>query len=349
MKLFNQIVTHGHEKVLFCSDRESGLRAIVAIHSTRRGPALGATRLWPYPDEDAALADVLRLSRGMTLKAACAGLDVGGGKAVIIARPEDKSDGLFRAYGRFVESLAGSFVTGTDVNTTIADMEIVRRETRHVLNKPSASGGAGDTGHITALGVLCGMRAAVEQRLGRDLAGVRVAVQGLGKVGENLCRLLAAAGAELHVADVRPEVAARVARTCAARVVAPDDLFGLEVDVVAPCALGAILNEATIPRLRCAVVAGGANNQLADETRDGLALHRRGITYVPDFVLNAGGLISVVDELVGGGRAGVLAQVHAIHATVAEILDEAARRDLSPVVAAVTIAESRIRATRAAA
>jgi leucine dehydrogenase len=284
----------GHQEVIFVRDRESGLKAIIAIHDTRLGPALGGCRIWPFESEAAALRDVLRLSRGMTYKNALAGLKFGGAKAVIIGDESAKTPALLRAFGRAVDRLGGRYVTGEDVGISMADLEIIRTETAHV--RGIREGGVGDPSPYTAYGVLVGMRAAVARALGRSrLDGLRVAVQGLGAVGARLCQLLHEAGARLVVADIDPGKVTRMVEEFAAEGVAADRAHAAKVDVFAPCALGAVLNERTIPAIQARVVAGSANNQLAT-VADGRQLMERNILYAPDYVINAGGAIAIACE-----------------------------------------------------
>ncbi|WP_242425035.1 Glu/Leu/Phe/Val dehydrogenase dimerization domain-containing protein, partial [Frankia sp. EI5c] len=291
-----------HEQVVFCSDRASGLRAIIAIYSTALGPALGGTRFHAYPDEGAALADALALSRAMAYKAAAAGLDLGGGKAVILGDPtRDKTEALLRAYGRFVASLGGRYVTACDVGTYVEDMDVVARETGWVSGRSPAHGGSGDSGVLTAYGVFEGMRACAEHRWGTpSLAGRRVAVSGVGKVGQRLVEHLLADGATVVVGDVDPAAVERVRDHHPEVRLLPDpaELIGAEVDVYAPCALGGVLTQESVPRLRAEIVCGGANNQLAGPGVDKV-LADAGVLYAPDFVVNAGGLIQVADEIEG--------------------------------------------------
>jgi leucine dehydrogenase len=291
----------GHEEVVYFNDPSSGLRAIIAIHSTVLGPALGGTRFYPYSSEDAALQDVLRLSRGMTYKAAAAGLDLGGGKAVILGDPKrSKSEQLLRAYGRFVESLGGRYITAEDIGTSRDDMDVIRRETRFVTGVSPSIGGSGDPSAITAYGVYLSMLACAEDRWHtHSLQGRRVAVQGVGKVGHALVKLLVEqGGAKVIVSDIDVDSVARAVRDFGADTAPPDQIHAVECDVFAPCALGGIINDETTPRLRCSVVAGSANNQL-ERPEHGKALQELGILYAPDFVVNAGGLINVADELRG--------------------------------------------------
>ncbi|MDX1575886.1 MAG: Glu/Leu/Phe/Val dehydrogenase dimerization domain-containing protein, partial [Kiloniellales bacterium] len=336
-----------HEEVAFGYDRESGLKAIVAIHNRARGPALGGCRMWPYQSEEEALTDVLRLSRGMTYKAAMAGLELGGGKSVVIADPQrDKSPALFRAMGRFVEGFGGRYIVAEDVGIAVEDVELMAAGTRHVAG--AGNGGAGDPSPATAYGVFMGLRAAIAKRLGRtSVAGLRVAVQGLGHVGRELAGLLSEQGAELIVSDIHDRAVEAAVRQLGARAVAPEAIYDAEADVFAPCALGAILNDDTIPRLKAQVVAGSANNQLAED-RHGDALKDRGILYAPDYVINAGGLIYVSGDAHrtnGTGRNGAgfdhdaaLARVAGIQDTLMEIFERAEDDGLATSAAADRIA-----------
>jgi leucine dehydrogenase len=302
MDIFGMPEFDAHERVVFGFDAPTGLRSIIAIHSTALGPAAGGCRMWPYASTEAALADVLRLSRGMSYKNAMAELPFGGGKAVILGDSQrDKTRQLFRAFGSLVESLAGRYVTAEDVGTTTADIEEVAQMTRFVSGRGRRPGSAGgDPAPKTALGVYLGMKTAVEFATGQpDLGGLRIAVQGVGGVGYHLCRLLAADGAVLKVADVRESLTRRACDEFGATAVPPDEILSASVDVLAPCALGAILNARTIPTIRARVIAGAANNQLAED-QDGTALHQAGILYAPDYVINAGGIISVAREYYGG-------------------------------------------------
>ncbi|MDQ6523985.1 Glu/Leu/Phe/Val dehydrogenase dimerization domain-containing protein [Nocardioides sp. LHD-245] len=335
----DDLATAGHEQVVFCRDDRSGLRAIIAIHSTALGPALGGTRFKAYPHESAALVDVLRLSQGMTFKAALAGLPLGGGKAVIIGDPDtQKTPELLAAYGGFVDRLAGHYVTAADIGTTDADLDVVGTRTRHVTGRTRAGGGSGDSGRSTATGVFESMRAAAELVWGDDgLRGRRVGVEGVGKVGRHLVDLLLVAGARVAVSDASPaalarlraELAAGPAADRAARRAADDvvevlpSVIDAEVDVYAPCALGATLDVDTVDRLRARVVCGAANNQLASAEVDEL-LAARGIVWVPDYAANSGGLIQVGGELLGWSSAEVDRRVQAVGSTVRGILTTAA-------------------------
>lgn len=346
MGLFADLATRGHERVLFGQDAESGLRCIIAIHSTELGPALGGTRFYPYADEAAALEDVLRLSGAMTLKNAVAGLDLGGGKAVVIGDPRKlKTERLLRALARMVDSLGGRYLTAEDVGMTLADMDLMRRETRWVTGGSIESGGSGDPSPVTARGLFAGLRAAAEARWGKaDLGGRHVVIQGIGKVGYAYARHLADAGCRLTVTDYNAEAAERARAEFGASVIPPGTEFDVDCDVFAPCALGAQLNVDTIPRLRCALVCGSANNQLATEA-DGERLAKRGILYAPDFVVNAGGVINISEELQPGGysQARALSRVDGIYERTAMVLKRATEKGILPVTAAEQLAAERIR------
>ena len=340
MSVFSASDFDRHERVVFCNDKATGLRAVIAIHNTVLGPALGGCRMWDYADDGDALTDALRLSRGMTFKAALAGIPYGGGKAVIIGDPRrDKSHGLLQAMGRAVHSLGGRYRTAEDVGTTVADMDVLRTVTPYAHG---ISDGSGNPSPATAYGVYLGIRAAVQYQMGREnLDGVRVAVQGLGNVGMRLCGYLAEAGATLTVADLDAELAARAFDDYGARVVDVGEILTVEADVLAPCALGAVLNDKTIPALRAQVVAGGANNQL-DRFDHGDALRQRGILYAPDYVINAGGVIDVVNEGPGYSEEKVLRQVDGIYETVMRVFTEAEAMDLATNEVARAMAMRRI-------
>jgi valine dehydrogenase (NAD+) len=336
-----------HEQVVFGQDDETGLRCIIAIHSTRIGPALGGAHSPAYPDEEDALVDVLRLSRAMTYKAACAGLDLGGGKAVILGAPEQlRSEALLRAYGRMIESLGGRYITACDVGTTPDDMVHVSHETRWATGADIAHGGSGDSGITTARGVHLAMRAAAEHRWGSpSLAGRHVAVQGLGKVGHRLVEHLVEEGARVTVADVDEARTEAAGRLEGVEVVHVDDVLEVDADVVSPNALGGVLDRRAVAALQAEVVCGGANNQLATD-EDGARLHERGILYAPDYVVNAGGLINVADELGPGGYtpARVERRLERIGTTLRAIFATADDDDVPTAVAAERVAEQRITA-----
>lgn len=337
----------GHEQVVFGADPEAGLRCIIAIHSTRLGPALGGTRFYPYPDEGTALTDVLRLSRAMTYKAAVAGLDLGGGKAVIIGDPaSDKREDLLRAYGRVVESLGGRYVTACDVGTTAADLAVVRHETRWATGADVAEGGSGDSGVLTAHGVFVGIRACLARVFGDSaVRGRHVALQGVGKVGRRLAEALAAEGAKLTIGDVDDDAAAWCAEHLGADVVGADKVHAVDADVFSPNALGGVINDTTVPELQCRIVAGAANNQLL-EPAHGAALADAGILYAPDFVINAGGLVQVADELHAGGFSATRARARTerIGERLAEVFEVADREGVPTAEAADRVAERRIAA-----
>ena len=345
MEIFDLREFDAHELVVFGHDAPSGLRAIIAIHSTALGPAAGGCRMWPYASTAEAVADVLRLSRGMSYKNALAGLKFGGGKAVIIGDArKGKTPELFEAFGRFIDSLGGRYVTAEDVGTTTHDMTQVARGTRYVAGLGAAPGEAGgDPGPKTALGVFLGLKAAVKFRLGRaDLTDVSVAVQGAGGVGYHLCGMLAAEGAKLSVADVRPVALERVCDEFKAHAVAVEEVLFEDVDVLSPCALGAVLSAQSIPRLRARVIAGAANNQLA-QGQDGAALPAAGILYAPDYVINAGGIISVSREYHGGAsEAQVIADIHGIPARLTEIFERARRENRTTNAVADELARERL-------
>lgn len=343
MELFDTMSERGHEEVVFFQDRETGLRAIVAIHSTVLGPALGGLRMWPYATEQDALRDVLRLSRGMTYKAAVAGLNLGGGKAVLIGDPaRDKSEELFRMLGRYIGSLANRYITAEDVGTTVDDMDYIYQETDRVVGVHEVHGGSGDPSPFTAYGTFMGITACVEKKHGHaDLGKLSFAVQGVGSVGYHLTKRLREAGAEVYVTDIDEERVAAAVDGLDARAVAMDAIYDLEVDVFAPCALGGVVNEDTVPRLKCGIVAGSANNQLESE-RWGSALEERGILYAPDYAINAGGLINVAIELQGYNKHRAERQVAAIHGNIHRIFDIAERDRIPTWRAADRMAEERI-------
>lgn len=346
MDVFERLEHFGHEQVLFCSEPSVGLRAIIAIHDTTLGPALGGVRMWTYKSEEEALEDVLRLSRAMTYKAAVAGLNLGGGKAVIMGDPRtQKSEALFRAFGRFVESLGGRYITAEDVGTTAADMEWIRMETRYVTGVPGRSG---DPSPFTAHGVYYGMKACAKVVFGSDsLANRTVVVQGAGNVARHLVEALLREGAHVYVADLFPEKAQRLCQDVGGTPVEADTVYDIPCDIFSPNALGGVLNAETIPRLRCAIVAGAANNQLQDEHADARRLHERGILYAPDYVINAGGLLNVAAELEETyDPRRVLERASGIYDTLLRIFRIARERGILPTEAAAAIAEERIAAIR---
>lgn len=339
MAVFESRHFDGHEQVVFCHDKASGLKAIIAIHNTNIGPSLGGCRMWDYASDEDALADVLRLSRGMTYKNALANLPWGGGKSVIIGNSHTgKNPEMFQALGRFVESLSGRYIIAEDVGTSPSDMDEINKFTDHVHG---ISRFDGDPSPGTAFGVFKGIEAAVQERLGKNaLHGVRVAVQGLGHVGFDVARQLKEAGAEIVVTDIYPEAIERARKELGATVVEPDAIYDANVDVYAPCALGATVNDNTLPRIKAAIVAGAANNQLA-EARHGVALKEKNILYAPDYVINAGGVIHVYHQGPEFDREKVFAHIAGISDTLHEIFKRAKGEDITPEQAADRIAEEK--------
>ncbi|GMQ97956.1 MAG: leucine dehydrogenase [Acidimicrobiia bacterium] len=345
MGVFDTIGSETHQSVHFGSDPESGLRSIVAIHSTILGPSLGGARFYPYRSEEDALIDVLRLAKSMTYKAACAGLAQGGGKAVIIGNPAaDKTDALFRAFGRFVEGLDGQYITAEDVGTTVPDMEVVATQTRHVSGLGTEHGGSGDPSPATARGVIAAHKAVAHMLWGsHDLAGRRVAIKGVGKVGMSLAERLSSLGAEIVVADVDPRATDTAATRYGAKVVDVEDIHRIDCDIFAPCALGGDISKDTIPELSCTAIAGSANNQLVSD-EDGDLLKSAGILYAPDYVVNAGGIINIAAEQGGYTIEKAANMIDAIYENLTEILTTADRLGIGTHVAAAHVAEERISA-----
>jgi glutamate dehydrogenase/leucine dehydrogenase len=341
--VFEAMTGGGHEQIVWCHEPTSGLQAIIAIHSTALGPALGGARFRPYASEEEALVDVLRLSRGMTYKNATAGLDLGGGKAVIIGEPATtRSEALIRAFGRFVHGLGGRYLTAEDVGTTQADMDLIHRETPHVTGISMSLGGSGDPSPVTALGVQHAMHATAEHRWGDpSLAGRHLVVSGVGKVGSALVSLLVDEGARLTIADVNESRVASLAAEHGAAVVPPEKAHMVECDIFAPCALGAVLSARTIPELRCSAIVGAANNQLAEDA-DADRLADAGILYVPDFVANAGGVINIAEELRGYDAGRAREAVARIRTTTAAVLATADAEGIGTEAAAERLAERRI-------
>ena len=340
MHIFEEMATRRHDQLVFWSEPDAGYRGIIAIHDTTLGPALGGTRLWKYASEAEAVVDALRLARGMTYKASIAGLNLGGGKSVIMAdgRPRDREQ-LFRAHGRAVQSLGGRYITAEDVGTSVEDMEFVRAETNWVAG---IRGGSGDPSPATAYGVYQGIRACAQERYGDpSLEGRHVAVQGLGHVGYHLCADLAAEGARLTVADIDPGRVRRVVRGFGAAHVAPHEIYDVRADVFAPCALGGVVNDRTIGRLRVEIVAGSANNQLA-EPRHGNALRERGILFAPDYVINAGGLINVYGELHGWSPERTRRKTAAIYDALLHVFRRAREEGVTAIEASDRVALQRL-------
>ena len=334
----------GHEQVVFCQDSETGLKAIIAIHDTTLGPALGGTRMWDYANEEDAIQDVLRLSRGMSFKAAISGLELGGGKAVIIGDSKiQKTEALMRKFGEYVDSLGGKYITAEDVGMSTKDMEYVRMETKHVTGIPESMGGSGDPSPVTAFGVYMGMKASAKFKWGSDnLGGKTVLVQGIGHVGENLVKYLTEEGSKVIINDINKTRLAELAEEFGATIVMGDSIYDLDIDIYAPCALGATVNPSTLRRLKCEIIAGAANNQLADEVRDGQLCSEKGIVYAPDFLINAGGLINVYSEIKGYDKEHAINQTREIYNTTLEILKKSELEDKTTHAAALEVAEQRI-------
>lgn len=342
-----QMMKFDHEEVLFCNDNATGLKAIIAIHNTVLGPGLGGCRIWKYNNETEALTDVLRLSRGMTYKSAVAGLNLGGAKAVIIGDSKTiKTEALMRRFGRFIDDLGGKYITAEDVGSNSHDMEYIHMETRHVTGIPKSMGGSGDPSPVTAYGVWLGMKAAAKEKWGSDsMTGKKIAIQGIGNVGENLVKHLTEEGAKIYITDINKDKLKEVAEKYKAEVVDSEKIFDLDVDVYAPCALGATVNTDTINRLKCSVIAGAANNQLADEKVHGEMLMKKGILYAPDFVINAGGIINVYSELSGNySRERAISQADNIFNITREIFRISAAENIPTYLAANRMAEKRIEA-----
>jgi leucine dehydrogenase len=341
--VFDILTSDGFEQVAYCHDRSTGLRAIVAIHSTELGPALGGTRFYPYASEEEALVDVCRLAKGMTYKHAACGNDLGGGKAVIVGDPStQRSEALLRAYGRFIEGLNGRYLTAEDVGTSQADMDVIRRETRHVTGVSESLGGSGDPSPATALGVLWAMRAVGERLWGSpSLAGRHVVVSGVGKVGSGLVSHLDAEGAKVTVADVDEAKVGALAERFGTMRVSPDVAHAVPCDIFSPCALGAVLNSSTIPEMNCDAVVGSANNQLAS-LADAERLRHRSIVYAPDFVASAGGVINIAEEAHGYDRDRAYARMEAIHDTLLAVFERSDVENITTSAAAERLAEERI-------
>jgi leucine dehydrogenase len=343
MEIFKYMEKYDYEQLVFCQDEASGLKAIIAIHDTTLGPALGGARMWTYATEENAIEDALRLARGMTYKNAAAGLNLGGGKTVIIGDPfKDKNEEMFRALGRFIQGLNGRYITAEDVGTTVTDMDLIHDETNYVTGISPAFGSSGNPSPVTAYGVYRGMKAAAKEAFGTEsLEGRTISVQGLGNVAYKLCEYLHNEGAKLVVTDINQAAINRVVNDFGARAVAPEEIYSQEVDIFSPCALGAILNDETIPQLKAKVIAGSANNQLQD-SRHGDYLHELGIVYAPDYVINAGGVINVADELYGYNRERAMKRVDGIYDSIEKIFEISKRDGIPTYVAANRLAEERI-------
>lgn len=342
--VFGQTSFNDHEQIVFCHDKDTGLKAIIGIHNTVLGPALGGTRMWNYANEWEALNDVLRLSRGMTYKSAISGLNLGGGKAVIIGDSKtDKTPEMMTKFGQFIHSLSGKYITAEDVGTTTPDMDIIREVTPHVTGISEAKGGSGNPSPVTAYGVYMGMKAAAKHQFGSDkLEGKKVLVQGTGHVGETLISYLAKEGAVIEIADINQAKMEEVAAKYGAKIYTGEDLYSADVDIYAPCALGATVNDETIERLKARVIAGAANNQLANEEIHGKKLQEKGILYAPDFLINAGGIINVYAEIVGYDKAEAMKRTENIYNTTLEILTFADAHGITTHNAAMSLAQKRI-------
>lgn len=342
--IFGQAAHYGHEQIVFCHDEETGLKAIIAIHDTTLGPSLGGTRFWNYKTDEEALKDVMRLSRGMTYKSSVAGIHLGGGKAVIIGSPDQLSNEYFwRRYGQFVNSLGGKYITAEDVGTSTKDMAYVTLETDYVAGKPEYMGGGGDPSPFTALGVYLGMKASAKRAWGSDsLYAKKVLVEGVGNVGTFLVNLLKEEGADIVVTDIKADKVKQVVDTYNVRSVSAADAYDEDIDIYAPCALGATLNSDNINRLKCQIIAGAANNQLEDEIVHGALLKDKGMLYAPDFLINAGGVINCYVELGGYNRDRAEAAVEMIYDRTLEIFKKAENESLTTHMAAIKLAEERV-------
>ena len=346
MQTFEWMADHGHEQVIMCRNESVGLRAIIAIHDTTLGPALGGCRLYDYASEADAMRDVLRLSRGMTYKAAVSGLDLGGGKAVIIGDPASiKNEALFRAFGRHVQSLNGRYITAEDMNTNVEDMNYIARETEFVTGAGAFAGGSGDPSPVTAWGVFHGIRACLEVVYGSpDVEGRSIAIQGVGNVGFHLARYLHERGAKLLFSDINHRNIKRAVDSFGGKVLEGDDFFGADCDVLAPCAIGGIINARTTPLVRAPIIAGGANNVLEKEKQDSEQLGERHITYAPDYVINAGGLMSVYAELRHWPAEKAMSDAEGVFNNVKRVLHKAQAEGVSTIEASNRLAEERIEA-----
>ncbi|MFC3900785.1 Glu/Leu/Phe/Val family dehydrogenase [Aliicoccus persicus] len=346
--IFEKMEHHDYEQLVFCQDKATGLKAIICIHDTTLGPALGGTRFWNYETEEEAITDVLRLARGMTYKNAAAGLNIGGGKAVIIGDPKEiKSEELFRAFGRFVHSLNGRYITAEDVNTTVQDMDNIYLETPYVTGISESYGSSGNPSPKTALGVYMAMKRTAQEVFGTDsLKNRTIAVQGVGTVAYAVCEYLHKEGAKLIVTDINEEAVQRAVDNFGAEAVGVDDIYDVEADIYSPCALGATLNDDTIPRLKVKAVCGAANNQLASTQKHSEMLEERGILYAPDFVVNSGGVINVSDELEGYDEERAVHKVKGIYKQMGKIFDIAKRDNISTAFAANKLAEERLEAMK---
>lgn len=339
-----RMATFDHEQLVFCQDNETGLRSIIAIHNTTLGPAVGGTRMWSYTSEEEAVTDALRLSRGMTYKNALAGLNIGGGKAVIIgdARTQ-KSEALMRRFGKFVNSCGGKYITAEDVGISTRDMEHVRLETKHVVGLPEYLGGSGDPSPVTAFGVYMGMKASQKELSGNDsLSGKKVVVQGVGHVGEYLVEHLVKEGADVTICDIYEDRVSAVVKKYGVKAIGVNEVYTVEMDIYSPCALGATINDDTLEQLKCSIICGAANNQLKDEKVHGAEVLKQGILYAPDYLVNAGGIINCYWEIVGYNRNAALAQAENIYQTALNIFSISKSKSIPTYLAADQLAEARI-------
>ncbi|MDH5396961.1 MAG: leucine dehydrogenase [Cyclobacteriaceae bacterium] len=345
VSIMEEIAKFNHEQVVFCNDNHTGLKAIIAIHNTVLGPGLGGTRMWQYASDKEALTDALRLSRGMTYKAAVTGLNIGGGKAVIMGDArKDKTEAFLRRFGKFIESLNGKYVTAEDVNMTTRDMEYIAMETNHVTGLSKSLGGSGDPSPVTAYGTYVGIKAMCKKVYGsEDLSNRKVAVQGVGQVGMYLTEYLRKENATVYITDINEEKVKKVVESTGAKPVGMDAIYDLDTDVYAPCALGATINDLTIPRLKCKIIAGAANNQLKDEIKHGYDLMDREIVYAPDFVINAGGLINVyLDHLKEYNAERAHHMAEKIYDNCLNVVENAEKQGISPQEAAMLLGDKRI-------
>jgi len=347
--VFKLLGHFGHQKIVFCNDETVGLKAIITIHNTTLGPAIGGTRILQYQNEEEAIKDSLRLSKAMTYKAAITGINLGGGNAIIIGNNRtQKNEVLLRRFGQFVNELNGTYITSLDIGTTPQDMEIIRMETPHVAGLPSSVGGSGDSSPFAARGVYYGIKAGIKELFGNDsLAGRTVLIQGTGNVGESLVALLRNENAKVYVTDIVSDRMIEVANKYGAEIIQNNNIYDLDVDVYAPCALGGTLNDNTIPKLKCKIIAGSANNQLQDEDRHGTMLLEKGILFAPDYLINAGGLISCYSELAGYSASRTLELAENIYNVTRSVIQKSKAEHISAHQAANRIAEDRLNSIRA--
>lgn len=345
MEIFEELANDKHEQLIYCSNEEANLQAIIAIHDTTLGPALGGTRLWNYSNSQAALKDVLRLSKAMTYKAAAAGLNLGGGQAVIIGDPaKDKDELMLRAFGQYVDGLAGRFITAKDVGTDVKEMEFIRMETKYVTGISKALGGSGDPSPVAAYGTFVGMKSCAKEKWGSDsLRGRKVVVQGAGNVARYLCEHLYNEGAEIFITDIVDEKIRKVMETIKAHIVKPEEVYNIDADIFSPCALGGVVNDETIEQFKFEIIAGAANNQLDDETKHGKMLLDKGILYAPDYVINSGGLINVANELEGYRQDRAMRQAESIYEIIQKVFTLSKEKNIPTSEASNLIAEERLR------